>query len=153
MADLQALEKRIKLLEDKDAIKTLLNRYCNTADDREWEAFGKCFTEDGVLGFENWGEVVGPAKISDISSNAENRFEGLQHSMTNMQVDVDGDEATCRCYLWFAATKDRKKPNEYYAFGGHYKFNFRRTPDGWRISRMQLKKMWAQNEDTEGVFS
>ncbi|CAI4218912.1 unnamed protein product [Parascedosporium putredinis] len=153
MSDLQALEKRLRILEDKDAITSLLNRYCNTADDRDWVSFGQCFTEDGVMCFENWGDVVGQEKITAAAGGAEDRFEGLQHSMTNQQVDVDGDEAACRCYLWFAATMDRSKPHEYHAFGGHYRFKFRRTAEGWRISQMQLKKMWAQNEDTEGVFN
>lgn len=153
MSDLQALAKRLRILEDKDAITSLLNRYCNTADDRDWVSFGQCFTEDGVMCFENWGDVVGQEKITAAAGGAEDRFEGLQHSMTNQQVDVNGDEASCRCYLWFAATMDRSKPHEYHAFGGHYRFKFRRTAEGWRISQMQLKKMWAQNEDTEGVFS
>ena len=149
---LESLEKRLRLLEDKDAIMSLLNTYCMSADDHRWEDFGRCFLPDGVLGFEKWGDIVGQQKITAASSGAEDRFQGLQHSMTNMEIKVDGDEATCRCYLWFAATMDTSKPHEYHAFGGPYKFNFKRTPEGWRIARMQLKKIWAQNEDTQKVF-
>ncbi|KAF6516232.1 hypothetical protein HZS61_003435 [Fusarium oxysporum f. sp. conglutinans] len=64
----------------------------------------------------------------------------------------NGDTAEGRCYLWFSATMDTSKPHEYHAFGGHYRFKFQRTDKGWKISRMQLKKIWAQNEDTERVF-
>ncbi|KAH8654826.1 hypothetical protein BGZ61DRAFT_486884 [Ilyonectria robusta] len=155
MADLQdigSLLRRLQLLEDKDALATLLNRYCNTADDHKWDEFANCFIPDGVLGFEKWGDVVGRDKIAAIAGNAEDRFQGLQHSMTNMNFTVNGDEASGTCYLWFAATMDTSKPHEYHAFGGPYKFNFKRTPEGWRISRMQLKKIWAQNEDTQKVF-
>jgi len=155
MADqkrIQLLERRLQHLEDKDAIKSLLNRYCNTADNHQWKEFSECFLSDGVLGFEKWGDVVGQEKIAAISGGAEDRFQGLQHSMTNMEITLDGDEARATCYLWFAATMDTSKPREHHAFGGHYKFNFKRAPQGWRISRMQLKKVWAQNEDTEGVF-
>jgi 3-phenylpropionate/cinnamic acid dioxygenase small subunit len=149
-----SLAARIQLLEDKEAIQRLLNRYCSTADDRAWDQFAACFTADGVLGFDAWGgDVQGPYQIAATARSAEDRLDGLQHSMTNMEVTVDGDEGTCRCYLWFAATKgDTGGPREYQAFGGHYRFDVRRTGDGWRISRMQLKKGWAQDEDTERVL-
>lgn len=149
---LESLHKRLQLLEDKDELNTLLNRYCNTADDHKWDEYAATFTPDGVLGFENWGEIVGREKISAAAGGAENRFQGLQHSMTNMQFTINEDTASARCYLWFAATMDTTKPHEYHAFGGHYRFQFKRTSEGWRISRMQLSKVWAQNEDTEGVF-
>ncbi|KAF4334395.1 hypothetical protein FBEOM_11787 [Fusarium beomiforme] len=155
MADLdkiRTLEKRLQLLEDKDALASLLNRYCNTADDHKWDEFAACFVADGILGFEKWGDIVGRENISAAAGGAEDRFQGLQHSMSNMQFTVDGDEASGTCYLWFAATMDTSQPHKYHAFGGSYKFKFRRTSEGWRISRMQLKKIWAQNEDTEKVF-
>lgn len=152
MATLEALQKRLQLLEDKEALATLLNRYCNTADAHQWDDFAGCFTADGILGFENWGDVTGRDKIAAIARNAEDRFQGLQHSMTNMQFTIDGDTAQGTAYLWFAATMDTSKPREHHAFGGHYKFAFRRGSEGWSITRMELKKIWSQNDDTEKVF-
>jgi 3-phenylpropionate/cinnamic acid dioxygenase small subunit len=150
--NLESLHKRLRLLEDKDELNTLLNRYCNTADDHKWDEFAACFIPDGVLGFEKWGDIVGRDKIAAAAGGAENRFQGLQHSMTNMQFTINEDTASARCYLWFAATMDTSKPHEYHAFGGHYRFQFKRTSEGWRIARMELHKVWAQNKDTEGVF-
>ncbi|EMT63009.1 hypothetical protein ACKRZS_013191 [Fusarium odoratissimum] len=149
---LEALLQRLQLLEDKDTLATLLNRYCNTADDHKWDEFADCFVPNGVLGFESWGDVVGVENIAAAARGAEDRFQGLQHSMSNLQFTVNGDTAEGRCYLWFSATMDTSKPHEYHAFGGHYRFKFQRTDKGWKISRMQLKKIWAQNEDTERVF-
>jgi hypothetical protein len=149
---LESLQKRLQLLEDKDSLSTLLNRYCGMADNHQWTEFSKCFLPDGVMSFEKWGDVVGREKIAAASGGAEDRFQGLQHSMTNMQFMVNGDEASGTCYLWFAASMDTDKPHEYHAFGGPYRFQFTRTAEGWRISRMQLKKIWAQNEDTQRVF-
>lgn len=151
-ATLESLQARLQLLEDKDALTTLLNRYCNTADDHQWDDFAKCFLPDGVLGFEKWGDIVGRDKIAAMAGGAEDRFQGLQHSMTNLQFTIDGNDASARCYLWFAATMNVSDPHEYHAFGGHYRFNFKRTSEGWRIARMQLHKIWAQNEDKQGVF-
>ncbi|KAL4737910.1 hypothetical protein BDV11DRAFT_171508 [Aspergillus similis] len=113
---LEALQKRLQLLEDKDALNTLLNRYCNSADDHKWDEFASCFVPDGVLGFQNWEDIVGRENIAAGSRNAEDRFQGLQHSMTNVQITVDGDTASARAYLLFAATMDTSKPREYHAF-------------------------------------
>ncbi len=149
---IQQLQKRLQILEDKDALATLLNRYCNIADARDWQGYANTYTEDGIMTFESWGDVVGRDAIKKASS-AENIFEGLQHSMTNMQFEVDGsDKATGTAYLWFSATPETSKPEVNYSFGGPYKFEFKRTHEGWRISRMRFKKIWAQGKDTKGVF-
>lgn len=149
---IEKLQKRLQILEDKDALATLLNRYCNIADAKDWQGYADTYTDDGIMTFESWGDVVGKEEIRKASS-AENIFEGLQHSMTNMQFEVDGsDTATGTAYLWFAATPETAKPETHYSFGGPYKFEFRKTSGGWRISRMRLKKIWAQGKDTKGVF-
>lgn len=149
IADLQS---RLRRLEDKDAIMTLLNRYCKLADTHQWADYSSCFLEDGVVQFDDWEAVVGREKIRALISSAEDRFQGQQHSLTNVELDIDGDHATGTCYLWFAATLDTSKPHEYHGFGGPYELSLQRTVDGWKIARLKLRKIWAQNKDTEGVF-
>ncbi|KAI0460032.1 hypothetical protein F5B21DRAFT_455026 [Xylaria acuta] len=146
------LERRLQRLEDKDAITTLLNRYCNFADNHRWDDYASCFLEDGVVKFDDWEDVVGREKIVTLISTAENRFQGQQHSLTNIELSLDGDIASGTCYLWFAATLDTSTPHEHHSFGGPYEFTFRRTKAGWRIATVKLRKIWAQNPDTEGVF-
>jgi hypothetical protein len=108
---------------------------------------------DALAQFEEWGEMKGHAAIEQAAS-AERPFEGLQHSFTNVQVEVDGsDIATGRANLIFFATPQLSKPEVNYAFGGPYKFEFKRTRQGWRISSMKLRKVWAQGQDTLGVFT
>jgi 3-phenylpropionate/cinnamic acid dioxygenase small subunit len=97
--------------------------------------------------------MKGHAAIEQAAS-AERPFAGLQHSFTNVQVEVDGsDTATGRANLIFFATPQLSKPEVNYAFGGPYKFEFKRTRQGWRISSMKLRKVWAQGQDTLGVFT
>ncbi|KAK5721163.1 hypothetical protein LTR17_014804 [Elasticomyces elasticus] len=153
MATLEKLQRRLQRLEDHNELAGLLNRYCNTADAKDWDGYAGCYVDDGaVMTFESWGDVVGKDAIKNAAS-VEQRFEGLQHTMTNMQFEVDGaDKATGTAYLWFCATPHTSKPNINYAFGGPYRFEFARTSNGWRIKSMWLRKIWAQGEDTEGVF-
>ncbi|OQU94453.1 SnoaL-like domain-containing protein [Cladophialophora immunda] len=149
---IEQLQKRLKLLEDKESLATLLNTYCTTADRHDWNAYADVYIGEGaVMSFESWGDINGKEAIAKAAS-AEQIFEGLQHTMTNMQFEVDGDDATGTAYLWFCATPETAKPEINYAFGGPYSFNFKRTSEGWRISHMRLKKIWALGKDTKGVF-
>jgi len=149
----QSLEKRLRILEDKEKLATLLNEYCNIADAHDWVGYANTYIEDAVMTFEEWGDVVGRDAIVK-AAGVEQRYEGLQHSMTNMQFEVNGsDKATGTAYLCFWATPELAKPETNYGFGGPYKFEFVRTADGWKISRMRLKKVWAQGVDTFENFT
>ncbi|EXJ63551.1 uncharacterized protein A1O5_11312 [Cladophialophora psammophila CBS 110553] len=149
---IEQLQARLQLLEDKDALATLLNQYCTTADAHDWKGYADTYIDEGaIMTFESWGDIVGKDKIAKAAS-AEQIFEGLQHTMTNMQFQVDGDKAKGTAYLWFCATPEIAKPEIHYAFGGPYSFDFKRTSKGWKISYMRLKKIWAHGKDTKGVF-
>ncbi|KAK5637197.1 hypothetical protein RRF57_012909 [Xylaria bambusicola] len=146
------LQRRVRNLEDKDAISTLLSQYCKHADNHRWEGYANCFLEDGVAKFENGADVVGRASISAQTSSMGNRFQGLLHSLTNIDLIIDGDKATGSCYLWFAAIADTSRPYEYTGFGGPYEFTFQRTDVGWKIATVHLRRLWAQNLSGEGVL-
>ncbi|KAI1373543.1 hypothetical protein F4677DRAFT_429217 [Hypoxylon crocopeplum] len=154
MADqtLADLQRRLQKLEDKESIVTLLNQYCRHVDNHRWDGYADCFLENGAVKFENGDDVVGRDNIGAQMSSIGNRFQGLQHSLTNIDLVIDGDQATGSCYLWFAAIVNTSKPHEYHGYGGPYEFTFRRTEAGWKVATVQLRKLWAQNPDTEGVF-
>lgn len=141
------------MLEDKDSLATLLNHYCNVADAKDWKGYADTYIDEGaIMTFESWGDTVGKEDIAKAAS-AEQIFEGLQHTMTNMEFEVDGsDKATGTAYLLFFATPETAKPEINYGFGGPYKFEFQRTSKGWKISKMRLRKLWALGKDTKGVF-
>lgn len=146
----QSLQRRLQVIEDERALEQLLNHYCFSADHHDWRAFSECFIEDGVMEFEGWGPVRGKQRIEEVARGAEDRFQGLQHTMTNRAFELKAaDEATGACYLWFAATPDVNKPEINYAFGGWYRWGFVRTSQGWRIKSMHLRRMWSMGEDTE----
>ncbi|KAH8164960.1 hypothetical protein CIB48_g3320 [Xylaria polymorpha] len=149
---LAELQRRLQRLEDKDAITALLHRYCKFADTHQWEKYTSCFVPDAVVKFDDWDDVIGRNNICTLISSAEDRFQGQQHSLTNIDINLDGNMASGTCYLWFAAIMDTSKPREYHGFGGPYEFNFTRTNEGWKIASLKLNKIWAQNADTEGVF-
>ena len=156
MSDTQVIEdlrKRLQVLEDKEALQALMNRYCRTADKKDWQAWAECFVEDSVFDFGPFGQHNGRDTIREVCSAAEEPYKDMQHSMTNMQFEVDGDTATGTAYLWFAGVPDTSKPGEHFDIGGPYEWEFTRTPEGWRLSLMRLRIAWTLGQDTDAVFT
>lgn len=150
---IKKMEQRIRVLEDKEALAALMNRYCRTADEKDWMAWSLCFVEDAEFDFGPFGHHFGRDKIRDVCSEAEAPYLDMQHSMTNMQFEVDGDTATGTAYLWFAGVPDPKDPSQHFDIGGPYRWEFRRTDEGWRLTRMSLRIAWTQGSQDASVFS
>lgn len=150
---LAALEARLQVLEDKEALGALMNRYCRTADAKDWQAWGMCWTEDALFDFGPFGQHHGRDTIRDVCSESEEPYQDMQHSITNMQFEVDGDRATGTAYLWFAGVPDKTKPHEHFDIGGPYKWEFERGADGWQLSKMELRVAWTVGADDDAVFT
>ncbi|EWG50843.1 hypothetical protein FVEG_09974 [Fusarium verticillioides 7600] len=170
--------QRLRKLEDESALDSLLNRYCWQVDLMNWEEFGKTYIEDARMDFEAFGEIRGRENIVKATIQAEERFESMQHSITNREFTINyyddslngrtSDRATATAYLIFAITEDsRKSPGKHFKMGGPYHFEFERIYDpdtdegkawnarGWRISSMKLRLIWTENEEIDkfGVFT
>lgn len=144
---LNSLQERLQKLEDKEAITTMLHDYCLACDTHDFERFGSKFTEDGVLHFKEWGQVQGPKAIAE-ATRVEGAIEGLQHSITNLQIELTSETtASATAYLIFYAAPVISSPFECYSFGGPYEFEFRKTAEGWKIVRHALSRSWAMGND------
>jgi ketosteroid isomerase-like protein len=150
---IQSLQARLQAIEDKEAIRSVLNQYCIRPDNYDFAGYAKLYTEDGTMGFEQWGDMVGHEAIEKACAG-EIVYEGLLHMMTNMEISLDGpDTASASARVWFCATPKVKQLERNYAFGGPYEYTFVKREDGWKIKTMKLKKTWSMGTDTEGVFT
>lgn len=147
------LERRLGVLEDKEALQSLMNRYCRTSDAKDWFGWSRCFVEDAEFDFGPFGTHNGRDKIREICEKAEEPYLDMQHSMTNMQFEVDGDKATGTAYLWFAGVPDPQNPSQHFDIGGPYRWEFRRTAQGWLLSKMHLRITWTQGSEDANVFN
>jgi hypothetical protein len=72
-------------------------------------------------------------------------FPVTQHLMSNIDVQLAGDTATCRTMVTNpqgAAT--REGPLHFFYVGARYDDNFVRTPDGWKIARRVETTLWFE---------
>lgn len=137
--------RRLTDLEAKAELATLMNLYCRTADTKDWDGWGRCFSEDAVYAGP-FGEIKGRAEIQQVGRSRHENNLLLQHSITNMEFDVHGDEATGTASLLFFGTRSSDDLAQHADRGGHYTLEFRRAEGQWRIVRNELVIVWANGE-------
>jgi uncharacterized protein (TIGR02246 family) len=92
----EPLESRLKRMEDKEEIQSLLLDYGRFLDSRDFKSYSNLFASDGewVGGF---GSVKGPANIQAFMEKnmgtGPNRANNY-HLMSNFVITVTGDTAT-----------------------------------------------------------
>lgn len=101
-AEFQALAQRLQVLEDKEAIRHLLETYIDFNESRDYRAYSQLFASNGQLNLRR-GAAVGPDAIYEI---LEENFGGplpedsflrnASHVLSNIIIEVDGDMATAR---------------------------------------------------------
>ena len=141
-ADIQALAARLQRLEDLEAVRTAWRDYCIQLDRGEMATLGDVFTEDAVLEIDGLdslgGKVDGTyrgrgAIIGDFYSQVATRAAlarggfSTGHLSTNMQIELDGDEAVTLGYFFEIVANDL-------VLIGAYQHRMRREADRWRIA-------------------
>lgn len=127
-------------LADRRAIEDLLIRYCTLVDRSDVDALvEQVFAHDAVddHGLGTWHGREGlHAGFTWVLS----RFAGTVHQITNLDVRLEGERATSRCYVtgWHWLPRDGAQrrpagPAADFVVVGAYDDRLERRPEGWRI--------------------
>jgi hypothetical protein len=131
-------DKDTALLAARQESHDLVCRFMQAFDDRDWGLLRACLA-DSV--FCDYSSLRGtPPGEEDADAYVARRRQALgalamQHSFSNLQVELHPGGASGRCnfiILRFAADFDGT-PNSFFHSCGHYRFDFSRGPDGFRI--------------------
>jgi 3-phenylpropionate/cinnamic acid dioxygenase small subunit len=121
---------------DEDAITAVLVRYATGIDQRDWDLFRTCFTEDVHAEYDGIDTWTSADAITEFMVQAHLGFGPTMHQLSNIVISVDGDRATARTYVHgVLTTADRQ--SGLHAFG-IYDDELVRNPEGWRISRRRF---------------
>lgn len=138
-ADVAALAERVRELEDREAIRSLILAYGVAHDNRDYRAFAELFAEEGEW-VGGLGSATGPEAIfelmdSTIGHDPRPEGSGTYHVMTNEQIDLDGDRASATTKWIYVMPGDDGAPRM--VFLGHYEDEFIRENGRWKFLRRE----------------
>ena len=129
---------------DEAAIRRLMDRYGSGVDERDWAGFAEVFDDPLEVDFSGMEASLAPATLPRDTHVAGakaviSQFEATQHMITNVQIELAGESARARAVVraehWIGGLRGSPR----YTMFGVYENGFRRTPAGWRISRLVLR--------------
>jgi len=95
-------EDPLRILLEKDAVITTINRLFRSADEMNWSNVEQCFAPRVLLdmapvaGGER--ETTTPTAIADEWRESLGHLKAVHHQAGNYEVDVNGDEADASCH-------------------------------------------------------
>jgi len=130
------MEHRLRQLEDKDAIRTLLIEYGRTLDARDFKSFSELFAKDDGVWDGGMGVAKGRAAIRKLMEDTIGKNTGAVkspnfHLFDNEVITVDGDTATAFCKWSFVVQGEDRRPQWVYL--GHYNDTFIREDGHWKF--------------------
>jgi ketosteroid isomerase-like protein len=141
---LEDLEKRIKALEDVEAIKKLHQQYISYLDTLQFQKALDLFTEDATSEVRNSGVKKGKKAMAEIYlgtlAKRTQRHDG--HLAAQPEITVEGDRAwgTWVIYMFFSV------PTVQWVQGRN-ECEYRKQNGQWKISRLKFTRTLASQPD------
>ena len=139
------------------AISRLQSAYGDVVTRRAWSELGPMFLPDCPVRLDLRGgtviEHVGPDAIGEFIASSLERFGFFEFALLNAVVNVDGDGATGRLYMW-ELRQDSSTERWTNAFG-LYEDTYQRHDGGWVFASRQYSSLARTAADGKGmdVFS
>ena len=151
---IQELEKKVRVLEDIEAIKKLKARYTFALDEKDWDTVLECFTDDA---YADWGVFAKGSGIYKGKKELEKFFKVdvpkaatfHVHMVHNANIEVKGNEATGRWYYEEPLTW--AKENRAGWICGIYDEKFVKQNGEWKIKEVRCKHFYQTPYDVGWV--
>jgi len=124
-------------ISDRMQIQDLLTRYALAIDTKDWALLDSCFVADAEIDYTSTGGRKGPyAEVRRWLEKTLERFAVTSHYLGNTGVELDGDRARARTYLWNPMGFQKADGElHWFTVSAHYVDELVRANDGWRIQR------------------
>ncbi|MGE4432252.1 MAG: nuclear transport factor 2 family protein [Sphingobium sp.] len=132
-------------LADRIAIQDLICAVTLAGDRRDFDAVFSHFTQDAEFDYSSLFGTPGAVRLPEFRANGARFRPAIDtlHQVTNFQISIDGDEATC-----VSAVRAMTKVDDMLAEnGGLYTHRLVRTAQGWRISHVRYDVIFRQGAD------
>lgn len=131
---------RLAVVEDREAIRTVLRDYGRLLDERRFDEFGRLFAEEGE--YIAGGTTRGPQAIADglrrtFAGNSLGLAEPNFHVLFNERIVLAGEKATSTSQSFFVAPGADGAPR--IVLMASYDDDLVKTAGGWRFARRVVK--------------
>ena len=150
-ARLEELERRVRDLEGADEIRNLKATYAAACDDNyNPDKIAQLFVEDAIWESEGLGHFEGREAIREFFQSASNIFAFALHYCLNPKIEVTGDTARARWYLFMPCTVREGNralwragidDEEYVRVDGEWKFKSKKSS---RVFNTPFEEGWAK---------
>ena len=129
-------------ISDRLQIQDLLTRYALAIDTKDWALLDTCFLPDSTVDYTSTGGRKGTyPEIRRWLAEALAPFAVTMHCIGNTTVELEGDRARARSYLW--NPMGYQKPDgdiHWFTVSAHYVDEIARTSHGWRIQKRVIEQ-------------
>jgi len=137
---IEDLEKRIRVLEDAEQIKTMHREYLFFISNLEMDKALDCFSENIVADIADYGIKKGKKDVSKFFHEVirDNVFKSQDGHFTGQPVvSVEGDKATAH---WMFYRFIPEGPRRFVQ--GRYDCEYIRENGNWKFSLIKMKRPW-----------
>ena len=143
----------VRALCDRAEITDAVVRMGWLLDRRDWDGLRELFTERVYTDYTAlWGGTPQEGAVDDLlSTSAQGSWrrtmdglEATQHLITNVLVDVTGDEARATANVLGTHRLPNPHGSPLWTVGGTYDFGLVRTAAGWRIRAITQGLSWVE---------
>lgn len=125
-------------MNHNETIREVLNKYARACDRRDWPLFEDVFTADVLFNYGGEYEATGRDKLVKLIKNSLGGCGPTQHLLGNFTIAVNGETATCSCYVRAFHVGRGDKRGQLYEVWGEYKDALVLDGGTWKISERQF---------------
>jgi hypothetical protein len=134
-------------LADQSELERTVWTLGRALDERDFDELRQLFTTDATV---TTGETAsGHDALVEQARRRHSGTDGIQHIISNLIIDLAGDQATGRANLLVTFARTGPGDPAPLLVGEVYRFAFRRTPEGWRIASLASTQIWSLNRSPE----
>jgi uncharacterized protein (TIGR02246 family) len=146
------ISARLQQLEDRVALRSLVDTFSNLADAKDVQAQLLLFTEDATFDSYVGGQLVSSLKGRDQIGQAFSgflaQFDTVYHQNGQQTVELQGDRATGVAYSLVVLIGMENGKQVRTTSGVTYKDEYIRRDGRWLIARRTSHFVWRTRDDT-----
>jgi hypothetical protein len=141
----ETLERRLRELEDKEAIRQAIYAYARGADRCHHELIANAYHDDA---WDDHGTFRGDKDtvVDIISSNPSGAIASMHH-VGNILIELDGDQANVESYFFACQVREREGKKFTRIRAGRYIDRFERRDGRWRIAKRIVVDDWNRVDE------